>query len=229
MKNIIINTNFLTRIKHSDTFFKIANQPPPNQPPPTTSQESPINIQLPTIPNHQHEFFFQDNPYTFEERHARLSEPLEPVHRQASFSEPTYNLYPTLQQDLNRVRHTSKNQNTLEINRQIIHPRRNRNFQTPRVHFNIPQSPTPTTSSGSTLPETPTLASQQSNSNIPSDYLGSTPTSEQIQENPFNPPDTTERLPYWTTHSYTQGEPNLVNEPIDIFSHTTLSYLPETL
>ena len=38
---------------------------------------------------------FQDNPYTFEERHARLSEPLEPVHRQAPLSEATYNLYPT--------------------------------------------------------------------------------------------------------------------------------------
>ena len=117
-------------------------------------------------------------------------------------SEPTYNLYPTLQQDLNRERKTCQNQNTLEINRQNIHPRRNRIFQTPRVHFNIPQSPAPTTSelSSSTLPDTPTLASQQSISNIPSDNTGSTPTSEQIRENPFKPPDTTERLPYWTTH-----------------------------
>ena len=87
-----------------------------------------------------------------------------------------YNLYPTLQQDLNRVRQISQNQNTSEINRQVIHPRRNRNFQTPRVHFNIPQSPTPTTSelSSSTLPETPTLLSQHSTSDIPSDYLGLT-------------------------------------------------------
>ena len=100
-----------------------------------------------------------------------------------------------MQQDLNRVRHISQNQNTPEIHRQIIHPRRNRNFQTPRVHFNIPQSTTPTTSefSSSTLPETPTLLSQQSISNIPSDYLGSTPTSQQIRQNPFNAPDTTER------------------------------------
>ena len=30
-------------------------------------------------------------------------------------------------------------------------------------------------------------------------------------------------------HSYTQDEPNLVNEPIDISSDTTLSFLPETL
>ena len=136
-----------------------------------------------------------------------------------------------MQQDLNRVRHISQNQNTFEIHRQIIHPRRNRNFQTPRIHFDIPQSPTPTTSelSSSTLPETPTFLSQHSTSNIPSDYLGSTPTSQQIRENPFNPPDTTERPPYWTTHSYTQGEPNIVNGPIDISSVTTLSSLPETL
>ena len=61
------------------------------------------------------------------------------------------------------------------------------------------------------------------------DYLGSTPSSEQIRENPFNPPNPTTRLPYWTTHSYTQGEPNLVSDPIDIFTDTTLSSLPETL
>ena len=50
----------------------------------------------------------------------------------------------------------------------------------PRVHFDIPQSPKPTTSefSCSTLPETPPLLSQHSTSNIPSDYLGSTPTSQ---------------------------------------------------
>ena len=125
----------------------------------------------------------------------------------------------------------SQNQNTLEINRQTIHPRKNRNFQTHRVHFNIPQSSTPTTSnlSSTTLPETPSFSSQQSISNIPPDYLGSTPTSEQIRENPFNPPDATERPPYWATHSYTQGEPNLVSEPIDISSDTTLSSLQETL
>ena len=136
-----------------------------------------------------------------------------------------------MQQDLNRVRHISQNQNKSETHRQIIHRRRNRNFQTPRVHFNIPQSPTATTSelSSSTLPETPTFFSQHSISNTSSDYLGSTPTSQQIRENPFNPTDTTERPPYWTTHSYTQGEPNIVNEPIDIFSDTTLSSLPETL
>ena len=175
---------------------------------------------------------FQDNPYTFEERHARLSEPLEPVQRQASLSEPTYNLSPTLQQDVNRLMHISQNQNTVEVNRQIIHPRRNRKVQTSRVTFNIPQSPTPSISevSSITLPDTPTLNSQQNTPNLPSDYLDSTPTSEQIREKPFNsPPHTTERLPYWTTQPYSQGEPNLVNEPIDISSDTTLSSLPETL
>ena len=234
MKNIIININFPNKIKHSHTFsttHKIANQPPPNQPPPTTSQDSPITPTGTNNPQPSTRISFEDNPYTFEERHARLSEPLEPVHRQASLSQPSYILYPTLQQDLSRLRHISQNQNTLEINRQIIHPRRNRNFQTPGVHLNIPQSPTPTTSelSSSTLPEITKLASKQSISNIPSEYLGSTPTTEQIRENPFNPPDTTEKQPYWTTHSYTQGELNLVNEPIDISSDTTLSSLPETL
>ena len=30
-------------------------------------------------------------------------------------------------------------------------------------------------------------------------------------------------------HNYSQGEPNLVNNPIDVSSDTTLSTLPETL
>ena len=90
---------------------KIANQAPPKQSPPTSSQENPI---IPTTiqnPQTSTRISFQDNPYTFEERHARLSEPLEPVHRQALLSEPTYKLYPTLQQDLNRIRHISQYQN----------------------------------------------------------------------------------------------------------------------
>ena len=99
------------------------------------------HLQLPQNPQLSTRISFQDNPYTFEERHARLSEPLEPVQRQAPLSEPTCNLYPTLPQELSRIRNPSQNQNTVEINRQIIHPRRNRNFQTPRVHFDIPQSP----------------------------------------------------------------------------------------
>ena len=101
----------------------------------------------------------------------------------------------------------------------------------PTHNFNITQSETPNhlDLSSSTLPDTPPTALQQNTSNIPSDYLGSTPTSEQVRENPFNPPVTTERLPYWPTHTYTQGEPNLVNDPIDVLSDTTLSTLPEPL
>ena len=68
-----------------------------------------------------------------------------------------------------------------------------------------------------------------STSNIPSDNLGSTPSSEQIRENPFNPPTTTERLPYWLTHKYPHSEPNLVNNRVDVSFDTTLSTLPETL
>ena len=165
---------------------KIANQQ-------SHSQASPTNPTIPTTtqnPQTSTRIKLYNNPYTFEERHARLSEPLEPVQRQAHLSEPTYNLYPTLPQELSRIRNISQNQNTVDINRQIIHPRRNRNFQTPRVHFDIPQSPSPITpeNPNSTLPETPTLLSQRSTSSIPSDYLGSTPTSEQIRDNPFNPP-----------------------------------------
>ena len=68
-----------------------------------------------------------------------LSEPLEPVVRQAPLSEsqykPTYNLYPPLQQDLNRVKHISQNQSPLEISRQIIHPRQIEIFKLPE--FNL--------------------------------------------------------------------------------------------
>ena len=104
-------------------------------------------------------------------------------------------------------------------------------FSNPRVQFNVHQSPTPISPdiSSSTLSETPTIAPQQSISNLPSDYLGSTPTSEQIRENPFNTPESTERLPYWASHSYTQGEPKIVREPKDISSDTTSLTLPETL
>ena len=145
-----------------------------------SSQENPAIPTTTQNPQTSTRISFQDNPYTFEERHARLSEPLEPVQRQAPLSEPTYNMYPTLPQELSRIRNISQNQNTVDINRQIIHPRRNRSFQTLRVHFDIPQSPTPSTTkiSSSTLPETPKLLSQHSTSNISSDYLGSTPTSE---------------------------------------------------
>ena len=163
-----------------------------------------------------------------------MSEPLELVTRQALLSEPQYEPFtkkiPPLQQDLNRARHQSQNQNTLEINRQFIHPRRNRNLQNTRVQFNIPHSPTtnPVSLSSSTIQITSQTPSQQNTSNIPSDYLGSTPTSEQIRENSFNPPATTETLPFWVTHVFHHGEPNLENDPIDVSSDTSLS-LPETL
>ena len=135
-------------------------------------------------------------------------------------------MYPTQQQDINRIRHISQNQNTIVVNRQKIHPRRNRNFQTPRITFSIPQSPTPSISEScsTTLSNTPTLTP-----NIQSEHLGSTPTSAQIRENPFNQPNPNERLPHWATQSYSQGEPNLVNDPIDTSSDTTFSSLPETL
>ena len=173
-----------------------------------------------------------------------MSEPLEPVTRQAPLSgpqyEPIYKIYPPLQQDLNRARQQSQNQNTLEIHyssiiqinysRQIIHPRRNRNLQYTRVQFNIPHSPTtnPINLSYSTIQSTPQNPVQQNTSNIPSDYLASTPTSEQIRENPFNPPATTEHLPFWMTQAFAQGEPNLKKDPINVSSDTSLS-LPETL
>ena len=227
----MINIKFPYKIRTLKHLFNIANQPPPKQSPKTFSRESSA---IPTTTQNfqtSTRISSQDNSYAFEERLARLSEPLEPVNRQVSLSEPAYNLYPSLQQDLCRVRRISQNQNTLEINRQIIHPRRNRNFRTPRVHFSIPQPPTQTSSelSSSTLPDFPTLASQQSISNMPSEYLGSNPTSEQIRENPVDSPDTTDSQPYWTSQSHTQGEPILVNEPKDISSDTTLSSLPETL
>ena len=222
MKKIGPNINSHHKKHHSTKFSKIANQQPPHQSPPTTSQENPSTPTSTQNPHSSTRIYFQENPYTFEERHARLSEPLEPVVRQAPLSEPqyepTYNLHSYLQQDLNRVRHISQNQNTLDINRQIIHPKRNRNFQIPRVQFNIPQSPTssPLDISFSTLPETPPTVSQQSISNIPSDYLGSTPTSQQIREHPFNNPTTTERPPYWVTNKYPHGEPKLVKNPVDV-------------
>ena len=103
-------------------------------------------------------------------------------------------------------------------------------MQTPRVQFNLPHSPiaNPIDLSSSTIQSTLQTPSQQSTSNIISDYLGSTLTSEQIRENPLCPPTTTEHLPYWMTQAFTQGEPNVVNGSTNVSSDTTLS-LPETL
>ena len=85
--------------------------------------------------------------------------------------------------------------------------RRNRNLQTARVQFNIPQSPiaNPIDLSSSKIQSTAPTASQPSTSNIPLDYLASAPTSEEIRENRFNPPATTEHLPYWMTQVFTHG------------------------
>ena len=162
-----------------------------------------------------------------------MSELLEPAVLHAPLIETQYehinNIYPSLQKDLNRTRHPNQNQNTPTINRQIIHPRRNRSFTTPRVHFNIQSSPIANhlDLSNSTIHSTAQLASQQNTPDIPSDYLVSTPTYERIRENPVNPPTSTRHLPCWMKQGFTQGETNLVNDPVDNSSDTYLS-LPET-
>ena len=97
---------------------KIANQQSQNLSSPTSSQENPTIPTTTQNPQTSTRISFQDNPYTFEERHARLSQPLETVQRQAPLSEPTYNLYPTLAQEISRIRNISQHQNTVEINRQ---------------------------------------------------------------------------------------------------------------
>ena len=77
------------------------------------------------------------------------------------------------------------------MNRQVIHSRRNRSLQNPRVQFSISHSPTmtPINVSSSTIQSTPQTPLQQNTSNSTSDCLGSTPTYEQIRENSFNPPN----------------------------------------
>ena len=109
----------ITKLLHKQIIFqnfsKIANQQPPHQSPPTLSRKPPTTPTNNQTSNHQSStrISFQDNPYTFEERRTRFSEPLEPVIRQASLSkpqyEPAYNVYSTLQQDLIRARHQSQN------------------------------------------------------------------------------------------------------------------------
>ena len=139
-------------------------------------------------------------------RHAPPSEPQY---------EPMYNKNPSLQQDFNRTRHPRQNQNISKINRQIINPRRNRNFTTPRGHFNIPSSPTPISLDLSSTTIQCTIhrynLANKNTPNVPPDYLGSTPTSEQIRESPFKPPTSKQHLPLWMTQAFTQGKPNLVN------------------
>ena len=63
---------------------------------------------------------FVEKLYSSEERHASLSETLTLAHRYVHLSEPfyeqTYNIYPSKQQNLNRTRHSSQNQNPTTIN-----------------------------------------------------------------------------------------------------------------
>ena len=89
-KNTIVNINFLHRKFNPEKFSKICNQQPPHQSPPTTSQENPTTPKNIQNPQSSTRISIQDIPYTFDERHARLSETLEPVVRQASLSKPQY-------------------------------------------------------------------------------------------------------------------------------------------
>ena len=75
-----ININFFTKRNRSKP-SKIANQQSHSQSSPTSSQDNPTPPTTTQNPQTSTRISFQDNPYTFEERHARLSEPLEPVQR----------------------------------------------------------------------------------------------------------------------------------------------------
>ena len=70
---------FFTKKKSIKKPSKITNQQSHGQSSPTTSQENPTPPTTTQNPQTSTRISFQDNPYTFEERHARLSEPLEPV------------------------------------------------------------------------------------------------------------------------------------------------------
>ena len=87
-KNTIININLPTKVTIQNP-SKIATQQSQNQSSPTSSQDNQTPPSTTQNPQTSTRISFQDNPYTFEERHARLSEPLEPVQRQAPLSEPT--------------------------------------------------------------------------------------------------------------------------------------------
>ena len=137
------NINNIGSIKKKESNFKkypkyLTNHFIPKAPNNTTSSQA-------SQPQSSTRISSQEKPYFYEERQASLSERLIPAIRQASLSEsqkePKYNIYPLLQQDLNRTKQPSRSQNlTSIIERQIIHPRRNRNFATPRIHFNISSS-----------------------------------------------------------------------------------------
>ena len=100
LRSITVNTKFLLKQFSKENNSKIANQQIPHQSPPTTSEEPPTKPTNTQTNNPQSSTLssFQDHPYTFEERHARFSESLEPVICQAPLSEPqyepVYNIYP---------------------------------------------------------------------------------------------------------------------------------------
>ena len=85
---------------------------------------------------------FQENLYTFDGRHASLSEPLLTAIRQAPLGEPqyetAYNTYRSFLQDLNMQ---SKTKIKSKVDRQFIHPPRNRKFATPKVKLSYLHHP----------------------------------------------------------------------------------------
>ena len=164
-RRILHNIKFLHKYKILQNLSKLLINNPHNSLTdyniPKTSNNTYKQSNKPSYIINTH--FISRKPYTCKERHSLLSEPLEPVVRHAPLSEPQYqhihHIYPSLQQDLNRTRHPSQNQNTPTTNKQMIHPKRNRNFATPRVHFNITSSPiaNPLDLSTSTTQRTPKL------------------------------------------------------------------------
>ena len=105
--------------------------------PPTTTFQQHQRLVKQTNLNHQHALHFKKIP-THSKKH------LIPVVRHAPLSEsqyePTSNIYPSFQQEFNRTPSQNQKQSST-IERQTKHPRRKRNFATPRVNFNIPASP----------------------------------------------------------------------------------------
>ena len=86
----------------------MANQQPTQQSPPTTISRKSPTTPISSQTNHPQSSTlnsFQENSYTFDERHALLSEPLISIVRHETLSEPQYeaiyNIYLSLLQDLN--------------------------------------------------------------------------------------------------------------------------------
>ena len=102
LKNNIVNINFLSEKSKTHTFFKKLlishHHPSHHQQPAKKTQKKTTTTQN---PQSSIRISFQDNQYTLEQRHARLSEPLEPVVCHAPLSEPQYEsiyaIYPPLQ------------------------------------------------------------------------------------------------------------------------------------